>query len=214
MDNLYAFAQLDVATRDHGSTTSPSGRENVNVHRVAFPFTAAISYDHPCAPISSGTDGSTFMHPPETYVVLHAGAVSTTTVPSVDAPASYAALFRGTDDGPGRRACAAHARRTSKTTTARISSDRGATQTLCVAAVTDTTAASRRAPVPTTACLPGMCCCPTARDALCVLLGAALALFFFYPWPLRDAPTVDWDDLRRAAQSVVADAARAVLSQS
>lgn len=60
-----------------------------------------------------------------------------------------------------------------------------------------------------------MCCCPTARDALCVLLGAALFFFFFYPWPPRDAPAVDWDDLRRAVQAAGADALRAVLrSQS
>lgn len=62
-----------------------------------------------------------------------------------------------------------------------------------------------------------MCCCPTARDVLCALLGFALALFLISPWT-RPTPggeaVVDWADMAAAGSSIVADVTKAALRRA
>ena len=61
-----------------------------------------------------------------------------------------------------------------------------------------------------------MCCCPTARDVLCALLGFALALLLISPWtrPAPDEPAVDWADMAAAGSSIVADVTKAALRRA
>ena len=97
-----------MATSVHCCAFSSAGSENVKAHRVALPLTTEITYDHRCNPTSSTPGSIPFIQPPDTYIG-HAGAVSTTVVPSMAVLALYGLLFNGVVNRPIGSAYVIHA---------------------------------------------------------------------------------------------------------